>query len=132
MSTLTLCVVRGGLPAPETAPAALDVVSRTEPLPEADLFDAGGGWLTRMTRLAGAPFGLDLYFRGPPGAGWREVDAFALATVYGQVLWDDRAWQWHAESGRADSMQRLRELHDLALRCYRNHGDGERLLLVGG
>jgi hypothetical protein len=83
-----------------------------------------------LTRLAGAPFGLDLYFRGPPGEGWRELDAFALAAVYGQVIWDDRAGQWHAESGRPDSMQRLRELHDLALRAYRGFDAGERLLLV--
>lgn len=124
-----LRVVRGPLRA--GAPLdALDVAEAQAPLPAADLLSGGGGWLDRLTDLAGAPFALDLYAAGGRGPGWRELDAFALATVYGQVLWDDRGPGWHADSGRPDSAARLREIHDLALRCYRALDAGERLVLV--
>lgn len=130
MRTLGLRIVSArslldGVPA-----SALEVLAAAPDLPAADLLDNGAGWLARLRDLAAVPFPLDLYFGGQRGPDWREVDAFALATVYGQVIWDDRVGGWHAESGRADSAQRLREIHDLALRCYRRLGDGERLVLV--
>ena len=108
----------------------LEVLAKTGVFPTADLLSEGDGWLSRLARLSGAPFGLDLYVSGARGEGWREVDAFALATVYGQVIWDDRIWGWHGESGRPDSAERAREIHDLALHAYRGLGDGERLVLV--
>jgi hypothetical protein len=85
----------------------------------ADVSDEGDGWLAGLSRVSGAPLGLTLFVHGRRGPGWVELDAFALATVYGQVLWDDRMWGWHTGTGRSDSAERLRELHDLALRAYR-------------
>ena len=130
MNALSLWIVpaaalRSGAPA-----ASLLALARSAAHRPADLLAGGGGWLDRLATLAAAPFALDLYVAGARGEGWRELDAFALATVYGQVLWDDRMGGWHAESGRPDSAERLRELHDLALRCYRHLGEGERLVLV--
>ena len=104
----------------------------TPPLAQADLVDEGDGWLARYSRLAGAPMGLTLFVHGARGPGWVELDAFALATVYQQVIWDDRAWGWHTETGRADSAERMRQIHDLALRAYRGFADGERLVLAEG
>jgi hypothetical protein len=118
VTTATLRIVRDGV-----------TVAAAPPMPSTDLLDTPGGWLTRLGAAAGAPLTLDLYFSGTPRPQGRELDAFALCTVYGQVLWDDRAFSWHAESGRADSASRMREIHDLALRCYRTLGDGERLIL---
>jgi len=116
--TATLRVVRAGA-----------VLASAPPMPESELIEAPGGWLSRVGAAAGAPLTLDLFYAGASGPGWRELDAFALCTVYGQVLWDDRASRWHDESGRADSASRLREIHDLALRCYRALHEGERLIL---
>lgn len=107
-------------------------LARTAPLALTDLVDEGDGWLAGFSRAAGAPMGLSLFVHGARGEGWVELDAFALATVYQQVIWDDRAWSWHAESGRADSAERMRQIHDLALRAYRGFADGERLVLAEG
>lgn len=125
---LTLRVVRraslgGG------AREALDTLASSAALPADDLVSTGAGWLPGLTGRVGAPFCLDLYASGARGEAFYEVDAFALATVYGQVLWDDRAHEWHADSGRTDSAARMREIHDLALRVYRALDD-ERLVVV--
>ena len=115
----------------EGVPAeALTTLAETPSLPAADVLGAGDGWLARLAGLAAAPLTLDLFFAGRRGPDWHEVDAFALATVYGQVIWDDRMLGWHAECGRPDSVARIREIHDLALRCYRQLDAGERLVLV--
>jgi hypothetical protein len=115
----------------EGVPAeALIVLATTPSLPAVDVLGAGDGWLARLAGLAAAPLTLDLFFAGRRGPDWHEVDAFALATVYGQVIWDDRMWGWHAECGRDDSAARIREIHDLALRCHRQLDAGERLVLV--
>ncbi len=125
---VTLRIVhRGTLAGPREA---LQTLASTPPLPADDVLSTRTGWLARLTALAAAPFALDLYFSGHRAETHRELDPFALATVYGQVLWDDRMWGWHAESGRDDSAARLREIHDLALRCYRGLDAGERLVLV--
>jgi hypothetical protein len=106
------------------------------PLDLADLTDAG--WLGRLTALSGAPVTLVPNFVTAPaltggaldGVDVFELDAFAVATVYGTVVLDDRAWQWHGDAGRPDSAQLLRAIHDLAVRAYRNHDAGERLQVV--
>ncbi len=106
------------------------------PLALEDLTDAG--WLGRLTALSGAPVTLlPNFVVAPPlpggaldGIDTFELDAFAVATVYGTVILDDRAWQWHGSAGRADSATLLRALHDLAVRAYRNHDAGERLQVV--
>lgn len=126
-----LCIAAAGSVRPGAPADALDVLARSAEAADTDLTDSADGWLTRLTRLSGAPFCLDLYAQGARGPGWRELDAFALATVYGQVLWDDRMWGWHGEVGFPESAARLRELHDLALRCYRKLDAGERLVLLG-
>lgn len=133
-SALAVCIVsaRSLAPGPTGAPPAdrLERLAGTRAFPAADLLDVQAGWLSRLASLSGAPFPLNLYVSGQRGPDWQELDAFALATVYGQVIWDDRIWGWHTESGRPDSAERLREIHDLALRCYRNLQAGERLVLV--
>lgn len=110
-----------------------ETLAATPEFAEADLVGDGDGWLPRLSRLAGAPLCVDLYLvQGGAGASGpvAELDALALASIYGQVIWDDRMASWHAMSGRPDSAQRMRELHDLALRCHRRFEEGERLVLV--
>lgn len=127
----------GGHPGAEAVEAATR--ARIGPLPLADLTDEGG-WLARLTGITGAPLALLPQFVAAPRrlAGvpvtestpaW-ELDAFAVASVYETVVWDDRAAFWHRDSGRDDSATLLRALHDLALRAYRNHDEGERLVVL--
>ena len=106
----------------------LAILDSTRELPAGDLASDGGGWLDALSRRVQAPLGVDLYVSGLRGPAFRELDAFAVATVYGQVLWDDRMPGWHGETGRADSAAVLRQIHDLALRAYRRFDLGERLV----
>lgn len=129
----TLHLLDVGQPAKPVTLDTLETITRARvgPLPAADFEADGPGWLARLSRLSGAPLGLTSFELVPqPANPWRALDAFALATVYGQVLWDDRMPGWHGESGQPRSAQLLREIHDLAIRAYRNHEAGERLYLV--
>ncbi|MSP73901.1 MAG: hypothetical protein EXR76_17350 [Myxococcales bacterium] len=106
----------------------LSILDGTRDFPAGDLQSNGGLWLDALSRRVQAPLGVDLYVSGLRGPTFRELDAFALATVYGQVLWDDRMPGWHGETERADSAAVLRQIHDLALRAYRRFDLGERLV----
>lgn len=130
MSEWTLRIVAARSLIADASAADLETLAGTPAFPAEDLLDTGPGWLSRLAGLAGVPFPLNLYVSGRRGPDWSELDAFALATVYGQVIWDDRVGNWHSASGRTDSAERLREIHDLALRCYRNLDAGERLILA--
>lgn len=105
-------------------------------LAAADAFSDGGGWLDRLGTAIGGVLGLDAYARvargvmATPAPNAFELDAFALVSIYGTVLWDDRAWQWHAALDVPDSAKRLRAVHDLALRAYRQWDEGARLVVV--
>jgi hypothetical protein len=115
-------------------------LAQVGPLPLADLDETPDGWLARLTALSGAPVVLvPTFVRWPPvlcgvpvtqDAPAFELDAFAVASVYETVVWDDRAPFWHRDAGRPDSAALLRALHDLALRAYRNHDAGERLVVI--
>ncbi len=119
----------------DPGPAAL---AQAGPAPAADLLSGGGGWLDRLTELSGAPLAVDTFVLAPPKVAGRlvaddsvrEVDAFALVSVYGILLWDDRVFGWHAQSGRADSADLFRRIHDVAMRVYTAYDEGERLVLA--
>lgn len=139
--TLSLCVVerdalRAALEAGDPidpAAVALDHISA----PAADLIQGQPGWLPGIADESGAPVTLDHFVLAPQQAvglrdvphAW-EVDAFALCAVYERVVWDDRAPEWHKAVGRERSHDRLRKIHDLSLRAWRNHGEGERLVIL--
>ena len=74
MSEASLHIVHRRSLQPGATTASLETLARTTSVPEADLLETGDGWLTRLTRLAAAPFALDLYTAGSSGPGWRADD----------------------------------------------------------
>ncbi|MFN3199257.1 MAG: hypothetical protein ACE366_12720 [Bradymonadia bacterium] len=142
---LHLCIVDGPtLKALLEAGEALDVDALALDklsAPAADLVDdapeAEAGWLPGLAKESGAPLTLEHFELAPrqaagvrdPRGAW-ELDAFALCSVYERVVWDDRAPTWHNTVGRPKSHDRLRKIHDLALRAWRNSEQGERLVML--